>query len=357
VPASVPGLFVGVGGIGAGMFFRLLGNHTLGREESREGLLLDARDFCKLHIIAHYTAVFLGPGGCRVAPIGCVGDDENGRRLLALLRQAGMDTRHVRTAAHTPTLFSVCFQYPDGAGGNLTTAASAASLVTTAQVRRARPLLAAHRGRGIALAAPEAPLPVRQELVRLAAAHRFRRYVALNSEEIVRPEAAGLLRGADVLSLNRDEAEALLGRRLEPRRQTDFLERLAVRLCRFQPDLRISLTLGAAGACGYAAGVWEVVPAARVRAVSAAGAGDALMAGLIAGEAWGLPFILPGRRRGRLADAPLATALDLGVLLASFSVLSADTIAFDASPAALARHAKRLGLTLAPDLARRLRCP
>ncbi len=51
---------IGTGGIGAGAFFALDGNHTLGREESRSGRYLDRRDYCKLHIIAHYVQVLLG---------------------------------------------------------------------------------------------------------------------------------------------------------------------------------------------------------------------------------------------------------------------------------------------------------
>ena len=51
---------LGVGGIGTGILFALEGNHTLGREESRPGQLLDVRDYCKLHIIIHYVARLLG---------------------------------------------------------------------------------------------------------------------------------------------------------------------------------------------------------------------------------------------------------------------------------------------------------
>lgn len=53
---------LGVGGIGTGSFFALEGNHTLARNESRPGRLLDIRDYCKLHIVAHYIARFLGAG-------------------------------------------------------------------------------------------------------------------------------------------------------------------------------------------------------------------------------------------------------------------------------------------------------
>ena len=51
---------IGVGGLGTGIFFALEGNHTLGRNESRPGQLLDVRDYCKLHIVIHYIAKLLG---------------------------------------------------------------------------------------------------------------------------------------------------------------------------------------------------------------------------------------------------------------------------------------------------------
>lgn len=93
---------VGVGGIGAGVVFALDGSHDLGRNESRPGRLLDARDYCKLHIIAHHLAVLLGARpesagpGFRVVPVGRVGEDEVGRRLRREMGEAGMDTRFVQ---------------------------------------------------------------------------------------------------------------------------------------------------------------------------------------------------------------------------------------------------------------------
>jgi hypothetical protein len=52
---------IGVGGVGSGSFFKLMGNQTLGREESRSGVFLDQEDHCKLHIISHYVKSLTGP--------------------------------------------------------------------------------------------------------------------------------------------------------------------------------------------------------------------------------------------------------------------------------------------------------
>lgn len=150
---------VGVGGIGSGIFLALEGNRTLGRNESRAARLLDARDHCKLHIVAHHVAVLCGasPSGepFHVVPVGAVGADEAGRRLIGEMTAAGIDTALVRVVPDRPTLFSVCFQYPDGDGGNLTRAGSAASALTEADVERAADLLGP---RTIAVAMPEVDL-------------------------------------------------------------------------------------------------------------------------------------------------------------------------------------------------------
>src|SRR5688500_3236515 len=104
----------GTGGIGTGIFFSLVSNETLGRNESRAGYLLPYQDYCKQHIILHYIAVLLGAGQkdhFNVYPIGKVGHDEPGKWLLRIMQEAGMDTRYVARSADAATLFSVCFQY------------------------------------------------------------------------------------------------------------------------------------------------------------------------------------------------------------------------------------------------------
>src|SRR6476646_3636951 len=89
---------VATGGIGSGIFFLLDGNETLGRNESRMAQLLPYKDYCKQHIILHYISVLLGAkkdGAFQAYPIGNVGNDAMGQRLLHLMKAAGMDTSHV----------------------------------------------------------------------------------------------------------------------------------------------------------------------------------------------------------------------------------------------------------------------
>src|ERR1017187_376821 len=104
---------IGIGGIGAGIMYALAGEHELGRNESRLGELLDARDSCKLHIVEHYIARLMGssrtPDSFRVWPIGVVGSDEVGRRIRTEMSAEGMDIQFVRSHPELKTLFSVCF--------------------------------------------------------------------------------------------------------------------------------------------------------------------------------------------------------------------------------------------------------
>ena len=61
---------IGIGGIGAGIMYALAGEHELGRNESRLGELLDARDYCKLHIVEHSIARLMALAGHRIL-FGC----------------------------------------------------------------------------------------------------------------------------------------------------------------------------------------------------------------------------------------------------------------------------------------------
>ena len=344
---------VGVGGIGTGLFFALEGAHDLGRDESRPARLLDVRDYCKLHIVAHYPAVLLGGGvwgvPFHVLPVGAVGADEAGQRLRGEMAAAGMDLRFVREVPGRPTLFSVCFQYPDGSGGNITTSESAAAALRPADLDAVAPLLDA---RTIAVALPEVPLDARHALLRLAGRQGALRVAALATAEVEPARAAGLLADVDLLALNAHEAQALAGEPLPGRPADRFLDALRRALERAGPGIRAIVTAGRRGAWGLEAGRWTHTPALEVPVASTAGAGDALLGGTLAGLAAGAPFTAPGPERTALRDRPLESALDLGVLLASFAVTSPHTIHPDASPASLAAFARAHGLRLGPTLAR-----
>jgi len=193
IAASRYQAMIGTGGIGSGVFFALDGDHTLGREESRSGRFLDKRDYCKLHIISHYVKVLLGPDFQTIL-VGKVGDDEVGRRLLAEMQDTHLDLRYVSAAPGEQTLFSTCFVYPDGSGGNLTTADSASARVDKAYIAEASSAFRHYQNRGIALAAPEVPLNARQKLLELGRQYGFFSAASLNSAEIQTPVSVQIVK-------------------------------------------------------------------------------------------------------------------------------------------------------------------
>ena len=341
-------LVVGVGGIGTGAFFALDGNHTLGRNESRPARLLDVRDYYKLHIILHYVAVLLGahPSGLpfHVVPIGNVGDDAAGRQMRQEMAAAGMDVNLVQTIAGAPTPFGICFQNPDGSGGNITATNGAAQMLTPADVARAEPLLRAHAGRAIVVAAPEAPLAARSQLLKMGTDYRCLRVAALASAEILPAQEMGLMRCIDLLAINEDEAALLAGRSFDEENPQPFLDDCARAVASFNAGMNLVVTCGKRGAYAFSRGAWDFCPALPVEVVSTAGAGDALLGALIACLAAGVPLSNPGRPRVALTDRPLDSALDYGVLLAAFTITSPHSIHPDASVMSLGRFADSLGL-------------
>jgi len=333
-------MLAGVGGIGTGIFFALEGAHALGRNESRPGRLLDVRDYCKLHIIAHYVAVLLGARASgkpfHVLPIGKVGDDEIGCRLTKEMAGAGMDTRFVDAAKGRPTLMSVCFQYPDGSGGNITTTDAAACALSARDIDRAAAILKRYAGRFIALAAPEAPLAARKHFLTVATKHKAFRAAAFTSAEIEEARAMGMLALCDLVSMNEDEAGILAGATFDAKKPRAFLDKCAAALTRINPLIMVTVSAGKHGAYGFSDGRWEHCPALEVKVKSTAGAGDALLSGVLAGIAAGWPFIgdAPGER-------PFRNALELGVALASFKCTSPHTIHPEAGLQAVLSFARK----------------
>ena len=301
---------IGVGGIGSGVFFALDGNHTLGREESRGGRFLDRRDYCKLHIICHYVKALLGPPFITI-PIGKVGSDDEGTRLLEEMRDIGLDLRYVKRCPSDQTLFSFCFVYPDGSGGNFTVDDSACSKVDAAFVAQAEPEFARFAGRGVALAAPEVPLAARAELLRLGTAYRLLRVASFTSAEIRCAIEAGLLDQTDLLSINLDEAAAAAGISIAGNPPVVVVGAAVRELQGANRHLLLSVTGGKSGSWAWDGESVRHTPAIEVDVVGTAGAGDAHLSGVIVGLVAGLT---------------LHQAQELGTLTAALSVTSPHTI-------------------------------
>jgi sugar/nucleoside kinase (ribokinase family) len=334
---------VGVGGIGTGLCFALEGEHDLGRNESRMARRLEVRDYCKLHIVAHYPAVLLGARASgapfHVLPVGCVGRDPEGQALLREMAAAGMDVRFVREVPGRSTLLSICFEYPDGSGGNLTTSDSAASCLEPADVDAAEALV---DERTIVLAAPEVALPARRRLLELGRERGAYRVAAASSAELRSAEGRELLALADLASVNQDEASALAGLPFAPQAAASFFEALPSR------PAALVVTSGVDGAFGWDGREVRHVPALRAPVASTAGAGDAVLGGLVVGWAAGLPLFASSSLS--LVERPVESALDLGVCLAAFAVASPHTIPPDVGWARLRTFLAPLGVRFGPAL-------
>ena len=309
---------IGTGGIGSGVFFALSGNHTLGREESRSGRFLDRKDYCKLHIVTHYVQTLMGPDFATI-PIGKVGSDAPGQSLLNEMAEAGINTRYVHTLPGKPTLYCICFVYPDGSGGNLTVDDSACSQVDPALIREAEPDFAAYSNAGIALAVPEVPLAARSEVLELGTKYGFLRAASFTSQEIGPARDSGMLANVDLLAINIDEAAALAAVPAE-RPAAAVVEAVIKSLRQISSSIQVSITAGLHGSWVWDGERLTHAPAYEVEAVCTAGAGDAHFAGILTGLAAGLP---------------LAEAHELGILAAALSVTSPHTINKDVDRSSL----------------------
>jgi sugar/nucleoside kinase (ribokinase family) len=301
---------IGTGGIGSGSFFALQGNDTLGREESRSGRFIDRRDYCKLHIVSHYVQTLLG-SGFKTIPIGRVGDDREGLELYDEMKEAGLDMTCVEKLPGAQTLFSFCFIYPDGTGGNLTTDNSASSSLTGQVVEQAESLFTKYEKRGVGLAVPEVPLEARFRLLALAGRHSFFRVASFTAGELREMGESHIFDDIDLLSLNLEELAQIAGLDIGGAGEEGVVREGVKALKSLHPELWITVTAGGLGSWSWDGAELTFFPAVEAEVKSTAGAGDAFLAGVIAGLTAGLP---------------LGEAQQLGTLVGSLSVTSPHTI-------------------------------
>lgn len=301
---------IGTGGIGSGKIFKLQGNHTLGREESRNGHFLDVKDYCKQHIILHYVQVLVSPG-VSVMPLGKVGDDEIGIELLKEMKQIGMDTTRVEKVTGNSTLFSFCFQYPDGSGGNLTTEYSASSKVDTSFIDKVGIVLKEFGNKGMVVAAPEVPLLARKRLLQLGKEEKLFCSSAFTTGEIKDGLDAGMLSNLDLIALNLDEASAFARIAVEKADLESLVSSAIHELQSYNSNIQVCVTAGNQGSWCWDGQLLNRFPAIHADAINTAGAGDAFFSGILCGLA---------------LDLHLFDAQQLASLLAGLSVTSPHTI-------------------------------
>ncbi len=301
---------VGTGGIGSGKFFVLNGNNTLGREESRGGHFMDVRDYCKQHIILYYVLKLMGPS-FSVLPVGRIGDDDTGRLLYDELTTDGFNMKLIDKVPGKGTLFSFCFFYPDGSGGNLTTDDSASSQVDPDFIGKAIPDIQRLEKEGIILAAPEVPLEARKKLLELGKQYGLFCTASFTTGEIKQAMDEDFLKYTDLICVNMDEAAEVAGMRLEKRGSEVIVKSCIEKLRSYNISILAAITDGSQGSWFWDGHRLNRFPAIKTRSVSTAGAGDAFFSGLLCGIAIGLH---------------LFEAQQLATLVAGVSVTSPHTI-------------------------------
>ena len=300
---------VGTGGIGSGKFFVLNGDHTLGREESRSGHFLNIDDYCKQHIILHYIKVLLGTP-FSVIPIGKVGDDDTGQALYNEMLSTGFVMDRIEKVPNVSSLFSFCFYYPDGSGGNLTTDNSASSLVDRDFIEKAGSDISKLGSKGIIMAAPEVPLQARQALLEIGNKYGLFCSASFTSGEIADAFDSGIFSKIDLLAVNYDEASAIADTPVGTDTQT-LVGTAIKKLQEFNKSMMISVTAGKQGSWCWDGHRLNHFPSISTGVVSTAGAGDAFFSGVLTGLSLGL----------HLFDAQ-----QLGTLIAGQAITSPHTI-------------------------------
>ena len=356
---------IGTGGIGSGIFFNLFENHTLGRNESRAGKLLPNKDYCKLHIITHYLASLLGTieNRFKIFPIGKIGDDAIGDSLFEEMKSLGMSMENVKRLSDYSTLFSVCFQYPDFTGGNITSSNSASSKLSKADITSFFNKFKEAQEKEIILCVPEVPIEPRLKLLEMGRSRGSFNVCSVSSSEIKEFNLKSGFENIDLFAINIDESRTIASLHETEKRiclksngkakinKTDnylseiiknidslkcfsknnssdlqnILKSCINYLIGKNPDMMIAITDGPNGSYGYYKGNFKYAPVIDIEVKATGGAGDAFLAGIIAGLCCGLSF-LKENKEDIYPDTVLGSALDLGALLASLSVTSNDAI-------------------------------
>ena len=218
--------------------------------------------------------------GADVRMVGCVGDDDFGRQLLAALRAEGIDADTVRMVPGTPT--GLAMIAVDTQGENLIIVAPGANH----QVGPPDVAAATENPRDILVISAEIPTQAISQALVQAGSCVFNLAPA--------PEnAAALLATADQhldwLVVNESEAAAVLG---HPINGLSDAQRAATELISKGPR-HVVVTAGAHGAalagCAEGPDAAQVIDGFPVRAVDTVGAGDTFVGALAVALAAGVP--------------------------------------------------------------------
>lgn len=255
--------------------------------------------------VARNVAENLARLGLAVSLVSVVGEDETGEAVLRHLREAGVDLTRVSRSRERATAEYVAVLEPDGSLALGLADMGILDLIGPDLVDDAWPYLAAAAW---VFADCNLPAPTLDHLLARKTGARFRLAVDAVSTPKVRRLPADLT-AVDLLFLNLDEARALA------ERPDAGPEEAALALCRRGAGA-VVLTRGATGVILAEGETVRAIPAVPARQVDATGAGDALVAGTLAGLAEG---------------RPLPEALRTGALVAALTIESEASVHPDLS--------------------------
>jgi ribokinase len=230
--------------------------------------------------------------GARTAMVGRTGTDEDGRVLVAALRDAGVDVSEVRPTTDAPTGTAFVLVAADGENA-IVVAPGANARLEADEVRAAVQAVLAPGG--VLVTQAEIPPSCMEAAVTAA--------VELGALPVVnlapyRPAPDELLAHCDPLVVNESEAARLLGVETGTVSGEEACRRLSGR------TRSALVTLGAAGAALGVDGTVEVVAAEPARVVDTTGAGDAFVGATAAALSRGaalLDAVRQGVRAGTYA--------------------------------------------------------
>ena len=214
--------------------------------------------------------------GAEVRMTGCVGGDDFGRRLLAALREAGVDAEGVRVVDHIPT--GLAMISVDRAGENIITVAPGANH----EVGAADAATSVGAPYDALVISAEVPVPA----IRAALARAQGTLCVLNLAPVPEQAAAIVADGVEWLVVNESEAGAILGRPVEGLKDA---AQAAAELVTAGARHAV-VTAGAHGAAlAGPDGDPLTVEAFDVEAVDTVGAGDTFVGALAVTLAAGVP--------------------------------------------------------------------
>lgn len=254
--------------------------------------------------------------------------------LYREMQNVGIDMSFVAIISNLRTLFSVCYQYPDKSGGNITTKSGACSKICVKDIENFFKVSQILPKKELIISLPEVPLDTRLSLLRFGRERGSFNAASVTSSEIYEFDKKKGFEDVDLIALNYDEAKTIVKnffdetRFPESKKQENIKEIINYCINFLEvknPEMMIIITVGSLGSYAYWKGKIEFTPILDLEVKSTAGAGDAFFAGTIIGIYCGLPFI-KGHSDAFFSQTPLSCAVEIGSLMASLSVNSPNTI-------------------------------